>query len=394
MALPKLRSNRAHRASCTTRLLISALALLPLTSASVIAQTAAAPVKPPAVAGVDMAKFAPLPAAAKVNEARVKLGHHLFFDNRLAGDTSNACATCHDPAKGWGDGKPLSDSYTSLLYFRNAPSLLNVANRKYLMWDGRLEGADLGTAVRDMLTEAHTMNIDTRLAQERLKQAPDYMAMFEAAFGKGDPYGGKIYGAIAEYMKTIRTTNAPFDKFLSGDASALNAQQIEGLKVFAGKANCVACHSGATLSDGKLHVTGAPDNPDVNADADRQVTMLRHFATMGTPAYMNLRQDVGHYVVSKDKKDLGRFATPSLWDVGQTAPYMHSGMLKSLDEVVAFYDKGGGDAPAKSSLLKPLGLSGEEKAALVAFLGALTGDKPAVAKPALPKDAPRTHGTN
>lgn len=342
----------------------------------------------------DAAELAPLPAPPKINEARAKLGSILFFDSRLAGDTSNSCATCHDPTKGWADGKALSDSYTSLLYFRNAPSLFNVSGRKYLMWDGRLEGADLGTAVRDMLTEAHTMNIDTRLAQERLKQSPEYMAMFEAAYGKGDPYGGKIYGAIAEYMKTIVTTNAPLDKHLKGDAAALNDQQKAGLKLFTGKAGCATCHSGPMLSDGKLHVTGVPDNPEVNTNVDRQVTMLRHFATMGTPAYMNLRSDVGHYVVSKDAKDIGRFVSPSLWDVGQTAPYMHSGMFKTLAEVVDFYDKGGGVAANKSPSLKPLNLSADEKAALVAFLGAMTGDKPAVAKPQIPKDAPRTHGIN
>lgn len=340
------------------------------------------------------ADLAPLPAPPKVNEARSKLGSILFFDSRLAGDTSNSCATCHDPAKGWADGKALSDSYTSLLYFRNAPSLFNVAGRKYLMWDGRLEGADLGTAVRDMITEAHTMNMDSRLAQERLKQSPEYMALFEAAFGKGDPYGGKIYGAIAEYMKTIVTTNAPLDKHLKGDAKALTDQQKAGLALFTGKAGCSACHSGPMLSDGKLHVTGVPDNPEVNANADRQVTMLRHFATMGTPNYMNLRQDVGHYVVSKDTNDIGRFATPSLWDVGQTAPYMHSGLFKTLAEVVDFYDKGGGSAPNKALALKSLNLSADEKAALVALLGAMTGDKPTVPKPQIPKDAPRTHGTN
>jgi cytochrome c peroxidase len=338
--------------------------------------------------------LAPLPAPAKINEARAKLGGILFFDSRLAGDTSNACATCHDPAKGWGDGKPLSDSYTSLLYFRNAPSLFNVAGRKYLMWDGRLDGGDLGTSVRDMITEAHTMNMDTRLAQERLKQSPEYMALFEAAYGKGDPYGGKIYGAIAEYVKSIVTTNAPLDKYLKGDAAALSEQQKAGLALFTGKAGCAACHSGPMLSDGKLHVTGAPDNPEVNANVDRQVVMLRHFATMGTPNYMNLRADVGHYVVSKDTKDIGRFATPSLWDVGQTAPYMHSGMFKTLAEVVDFYDKGGGTAPNKTPQIKPLNLTADEKAALVAFLEAMTGDKPNVPKPQIPKDAPRTHGTN
>ncbi|MBI2978819.1 MAG: photosynthetic protein synthase I, partial [Rhodospirillales bacterium] len=296
--------------------------------------------------------------------------------------------------KGWADGKPLSSGYTSVEYFRNSPSLFNVANRRYLMWDGRLEGADLGTAVRDMLTEAHTMNMDSRLAQERLKQVPEYVRQFEAAFGPGDPYGGKIYGAIAEYLKTIRTTNAPFDRYLRGDAKALGTQQIEGLKLFAGKANCVQCHFGPTLSDGRLHVTGVADNPAVNAEVDRQVAMLRHFATMGVPNYMNLRRDVGHYVVSKETKDIGRFATPSLWDVGQTAPYMHSGVLKSLTEVIDFYDRGGGEAPNKSPLVKPLKLSTEEKAALVSFLGALTGDKPRVDTPKMPDYALREHGRN
>lgn len=366
--------------------------LLSLGIAFSVAQSAAQTT--PANPGVDLTKFAPLPAAPKVNDARAKLGHQLFFDARLSGDTGNSCASCHDPAKGWGDGKPLSSGYTSVEYFRNAPSLLNVASRRYLMWDGRLEGADLGTAVRDMLTEAHTMNMDSRLAQERLKQVPEYVRQFEAAFGPGDPYGGKIYGAIAEYLKTIRTTNAPFDRYLRGDAKALGTQQIEGLKLFAGKANCVQCHFGPTLSDGRLHVTGVADNPAVNAEVDRQVAMLRHFATMGVPNYMNLRRDVGHYVVSKETKDIGRFATPSLWDVGQTAPYMHSGVLKSLTEVIDFYDRGGGEAPNKSPLVKPLKLSTEEKAALVSFLGALTGDKPRVDTPKMPDYALREHGRN
>lgn len=349
---------------------------------------------PPAIAGVDLAKFAPAPVASKANETRAKLGFQLFFDARLSGDTGNSCASCHDPAKGWADAKPLSSGYTSVEYFRNVPSLLNVASRRYLMWDGRLDGSDLATAVRDMLTEAHTMNMDSRLAQERLKQVPEYVTQFSAAFGPGDPYGGKIYGAIAEYLKTIRTTNAAFDRYLRGDAKGLGKRQIEGLKLFAGKANCVQCHYGPTLSDGKLHATGVPDNPAVNAEVDRQTTMLRHFATMGVPNYMNLRRDVGHYVVSKDAKDIGRFATPSLWDVGQTAPYMHSGLFKTLAEAVDFYDRGGGETPNKSPLVKPLGLSVDEKAALVSFLGALTGDRPRVETPKLPDYALREHGRN
>lgn len=358
-------------------------------------------------AAEDQPGFAPLPDAKEVNADRAKLGEFLFFDERLSGDTGHSCASCHDPSKGWGTGEPMSHGYTGTLYFRNAPGLFNVADRKFLMWDGRLDGADLGTLVRDMITEAHTMNMDTRLAQERLKQVPEYVALTETAYG-GDPYGGKIYGAIAEYLKTIRTVNAPFDAFLRGEESALSEPARRGMELFAGKAGCISCHNGPMLSDFGLKATGVPDHPALtgaavdpgathaghsgdaegeDATALRQITMLRHFATMGTPNYMNLREDVGHYVVSKDKADWGKFVTPSLWDVGQTAPYMHSGIFATLPEVVAFYNAG-------NSRMAPLNLTAEEQADLVAFLESLTGDTPAVTPPELPEYAVREHGKN
>jgi cytochrome c peroxidase len=256
------------------------------------------------------------------------------------------------------------------------------------------------------------MNMDSRLAQERLKQAPEYAALFEEAFG-GDPYGGKIYAAIGEYLKTIRTVNAPFNAYLRGDEPALSDAAMRGMQLFAGKAGCAQCHSGAMLSDGGFHATGVPDHPDLtgkggagathsghvgqaaaNASADRQIAMLRHFATMGTPNYMNLRSDVGHYVVTKDEADIGKFVTPSLWDVGQTAPYMHSGVFATLAEVVDFYNAGSGEGPNKSALLKPLGLTDSERADLVAFLNSLTGDAPKVAEPELPEDEMREVGKN
>ena len=333
--------------------------------------------------------LAPLPDPPAVNDARAELGRMLFFDSRLSGDTGTACVTCHDPAQGWADGQELADGYTGVLYFRNAPSLFNAANRTFFMWDGRLDGADLGTVVRDSLTEAHTMQMDSRLAQERLKQIPEYMAMFDAAYG-AEPYGGRMYGAIGEFLKTIRTHGAPFDAYLRGDNDAISAQAKRGLDLFAGRADCVACHSGPMLSDGGLHALGVPDNPAVDGDATRQIAMLRHFATMGTPNYMNLRTDVGHYVVTKDPADIGRFVTPSLWDIGQTAPYMHSGVFATLEEVVDFYDAGGGGGAG----LSPLGLSDADKADLVAFLQSLTGDPPNIAEPDLPDYQLRELGEN
>ncbi len=359
-----------------------------IVSGVVAAGAAFAQSAPPAPA----TKLAPLPDAPKIDEKRAALGAKLFFDERLSGDTSTSCATCHDPAKGW-SGKPLSDGYSSVSYFRNAPGLFNAAFRKRFMWDGRLDGSDGATLVRDMITEAHFMNADTRLVQERLKQIPDYADAFKAAYG-GDPYGGSIYGSVAEFLKTIRTVDAPLDKYLRGEATALSAEQKAGMALFEGKAGCVACHAGATLSDGKQHATGAPDHPDLGKDAERQLSMLRHYSTMGVPAFMNRRSDVGLYTVTKDDKDLGKFQTPPLWDVGQTAPYMHSGVFATLSQVVDFYDAGGGMSPNKSSMLKPLGLTADEKKALVAFLESMTGAKPMVMRPKLPDMALREQGKN
>jgi cytochrome c peroxidase len=381
-----------HKSFCVARADQAAAAFL----ASILLTASASPDASAQTAGSAPALqsvFAPLPDLPKIDEKRAKLGELLFFDNRLSGDTGNSCATCHNPAKGWGDGKPLSVGYTSVEYFRNAPTLFNTFARKRFTWDARLDGSDQGTLVRDMITEAHTMNADTRLVQERLKQVPQYSEAFKAAFG-GDPYGGMIYGAVGEYLKTIRTTNAPFDKFLRGDAGALSDQQREGMELFAGKAGCAACHGGATLSDAKVHAIGVPDHSDLSKNAERQITMLRHYATMGVPNFMNRRSDLGYYVVTKDDIDIGKFLTPSLWDVGQTGPYMHSGLFATLEEVVDFYDKGGGPTPNKSALVKALGLSAEEKQALVAFLQSLTGDKPAVAPPKLPDYAMRGLGQN
>lgn len=328
-------------------------------------------------------EFGRLGGAPEVDEARAELGRMLFFDTRLSGDDSTSCASCHSPDAGWTTRLPLSDGYTSTPYFRNSPSLFNVAERNTLHWDARLDGSDLGTASRDGIVEAHFMNADSRLVQERLKQVPEYVEMFEAAYGD-EPYGGRIYGALAEFMKTLRTTEAPFMAYLDGDGGALSEEARRGLELFQGKAGCAACHTGPTLSDGEVHVMGVPDHPMLATDADRQITMLRYYSTSGVPAYMNRRSDIGHYAVTKDDDDLGAFATPSLWDVGQTAPYMHSGVFDTLEEVVRFYDRGGGNAPNVSGMLRPLSLTSSERDALVAFLESLTGAEPDVTVPELP----------
>lgn len=347
-----------------------------------------------ALAGLATASFAadlaPLPEP-KFNKAQAELGRYFFFDERMSGDAALSCATCHSPQKGWSDGMPLSKGYPASEYFRNSPTILNAGFKKRFMWDGRLDGSDAGTLVRDMITEAHTMNADGRLVQERVKQVPEYVEMWQTAVKKGDdPNGMRIFNIIGEFVKSVVSKNAPIDRFLKGDQSALNGTQREGYELFKGKANCVSCHNGPLGSDGNLHRTGVPENPAITAEPLRHITMLRHFSTSGMPNYMNTHTDVGAYAITKDPMDKGKFATPSLRDLKYTAPYMHNGMFRTLDEVVDFYSKGGG----AGAELKPLNLDDSEKRALVAFLESLSGDPVVVDKPKLPAYKVRVFGKN
>lgn len=321
-----------------------------------------------AVAQAAAPDLAPLPEA-KFNKDQAELGRYLFFDVRLSGDAALSCATCHDPNKGWGDGQPLSKGYPASEYFRNSPSIVNAGFKKRFMWDGRLDGSDVGTLVRDMITEAHTMNMDSRLLQERLKQVPEYNAMWQK-FRKDDINGMRVYGVVGEFVKSVVSKNVPIDRYLKGEQSALTEEQKQGYALFKGKAGCVACHNGPLGSDGNLHRTGVPENPAITAEPLRHITMLRHYSTSGMPNYMNTHTDVGAYAITKDERDRGKFATPSLRELKYTAPYMHNGVFASLDQVIDFYDKGGG----AGSELKPLGLSAAEKKQLAAFLDALSGE--------------------
>lgn len=335
------------------------------------------------------ADLAPMPEAKPGNAVMVELGRHLFFDRRLSGDWGVSCATCHDPQKGWGDGKALSTGYPSMEYFRNSPTVLNAAYRKRFMWDGRLDGADVGTLVRDMITETHTMNMDGRLMQERLQQVPEYEALWKQ-WRKDDINGMRVFNVVGEFVKSLQSTNAPFDRFIKGDAAAISDEAKAGYALFKGKAGCVACHNGPIGSDGQLHRTGVPEHPDVLANPLRTITMLRHYATSGMPNYMNARTDVGFYAISKNPQDTGKFQTAQLRDLKYTAPYMHNGIFATLDEVVAFYNAGGG----KDSGLKPLGLTSEEQKSLVAFLLTLSGDPVTVETPPSPEMKLRTFGKN
>ncbi len=293
------------------------------------------------------------------------LGKRLFYDVRISGDTTLSCASCHQPEKAFTDGNALSDAYSGARHFRNTPTLANVGHRAAWFHDGRV-GTNLNDVTREMITETYMMNMDMRIMQERLKQDPVYVKMFEAA-GLGEPSNGGARKAIENFLKTITSSDAPFD------TGKMSASAKRGWGLFKGKANCAACHSGNRFTDDKPHNIGVPDNPDIWADPLRHITFVTFAKFQGVENYMNVRRDLGAYIRTRRDGTERSFMTPTLRELTYTAPYMHNGVFGTLEEVVEFYNKGGGDDPNKDTRLKPLNLIASEKKDLVEFLKSLSG---------------------
>ena len=322
------------------------------------------------LAGPAFADPAPLGPveAPEVNEAKALLGQRLFFDKRLSGDAALACASCHKPENGFADGMALSLAYPGSKGFRNTPTLINTALAANWFHDGRL-GTNLNDVTRESITEDYMMNMDMRLMQERVKQDPLYVEMFEAA-GYGEPSNGSIRKAIPEYLATLISRGSPFDEGTMSEA-AQNGQTL-----FEGKAGCISCHNGPRLTDDQAYNIGTPKNPDIWSDPMRHMTYAAFAQFMGIENYMNIRRDVGAQIIRHpaDGSDIGKFNTPTLRELTYTAPYMHNGTFDSLFEVVAFYNAGGGEDANKDARIKPLGLTFAEQKDLVAFLESLSGE--------------------
>jgi cytochrome c peroxidase len=318
---------------------------------------------------------------AAPTDAQLTLGKLLFFDRRLSNNNSLGCSSCHQPDKAFADTEGLSRGYPSLKLFRNTPSLLNVVYSPTLYWDGRMTGSDLSSVVRDHLTEAHFMAADGRLVVERMKQVPEYVDLFQEAYGS-EPLFGKILDAIAAYVRSLKSPPAPFDRYQAGQNDMISADAQAGWKLFQGKAGCVRCHSGVRFTDDGFHNLDVPNSNGWLDDPERQIAFRRFFRVLGTPGYKTLDNDAGRFVVRFDEKDRGRFRTPSLREVARTAPYMHNGGLSTLEEVVRFYNAGGGTK--QNAELKPLGLSDAEQSQLVEFLKSLSSSPNEVTVPELP----------
>ncbi len=298
----------------------------------------------------------PIPSHNLQFNSKVELGKLLFFDPRLSKDDSVSCASCHVPAAGFADPRQFSLGVGGKQGGRNAPSAMNAAYNHLQFWDGRagsLEEQALGP-IQNPIEMAETLNgVVTKLSRVKV-----YQARFQAVFGD-DVSADGIAKAIAAFERTLISTNSPFDRSIAGDKSALSGSAQRGLELFQGKARCVLCHNGPNFTDNKFHHIGVPQTGP-------------------------LREDVGRYAVTKREADRRAFKTPSLRSVALTAPYMHTGGFKTLDEVVDFYNGGGEAVPGKDAFMSALNLTDQEKKDLVEFMNSLTGELTNMAPPKLP----------
>jgi cytochrome c peroxidase len=287
----------------------------------------------------------PVPADNPQEAKRIELGRRLFFDTRLSRDRAQSCASCHDASRAFCDGRPRALGFHGRELARNSPTVLNAAFNSYQFWDGR--AATLEEQAGGPMLAAGEMNMTREEVVARVRAARDYRRRFRAVFG-GEPSFDEIAKAIASFERTLVTPDSAFDRYARGERGALSAAEKRGLVLFVGKAACTQCHKGPNFTDDRFHrVAAAP-------------------------------LDVGRFAVSAKEEDRGAFKTPTLRNAALTAPYMHDGRFRTLQEVVDFYDRGGDGGPAQSPLIFALDLTTQEKADLVSFLSSLSGRLPVV----------------
>lgn len=287
------------------------------------------------------------PADNPSTAEKVALGKLLFFDPLLSENNDMACATCHHPDQGFGDGQAVANGPDGPLS-RNAPTLWNVAYPKTLFWDGREDS--LEAQVQFPLTHPNEMGVtDLTALEAELRANPEYVALFNAAFGGGEQAvsADNLARALAAFQRSLLSQNSPFDRYAAGDFDALTPQQRRGLALFrSGATRCFECHAAPTFASDTFRVVGVPDD------------------------------DPGRAGVAPDGQS-GAFRVPTLRNIALTGPYMHNGSLATLEEVVDFYADGGGHAFGVDNVdvfVNEFELSDQERADLVAFLYALTDE--------------------
>ena len=302
-----------------------------------------------------------IPRDNPLTAEKVSLGKQLYFDKRLSSDNTISCASCHDPKKGWSNGEAFATGVDGQVGGRSAPTIINSGYSYFQFWDGRavqLEGQALGPIQNPI-----EMNLSLDDMVARLNSIDGYRSQFQSVFGT-DATADGVAKAIASFERTILSGNAPYDRYKAGDETALSAAAARGMALYFNKAHCSACHGGHNFSDAAFHNIG------VGYDADA-----------------GSFKDEGRFASSGMEGDRGAFRTPTLRDIRHSAPYMHDGSLKTLKEVVAFYNKGGEPNAQLDEEIFPLKLTEQEQQDLVQFLkeGLSSSQYPAVDPPSLPE---------
>ena len=333
----------------------------------------------------------PIPADNPMTPEKIALGEKLFYDPILSGNNGMPCSACHLPDAGWTVQDKISFGYPGTTHWRNSQTIVNSAYYGKLFWAGA--SGSLEHQARSAARGGVAGNGEDDMMEARLAFVPEYREAFRDVFGDDWPNVRHAYMAIAAYERSIVQTDTPFDNYMNGDDAALDETQKRGLDLFAGKAGCISCHNGPLLSDESYYNLGVPHYDGWEEDPLAQITFRFELFAKGSTEemYRTTKDDPGLYFRTKQKSDKGKFRTPSLRYTKYTYPYMHNGMLETLNDVVEFYNAGGGEnefAANKSALISPLDLSDSEVDDLVAFLESLSGEELVPDEPDLPEMEP------
>jgi cytochrome c peroxidase len=276
---------------------------------------------------------------------KADLGRLLYFDPRLSADGTVSCATCHNPKYAFTDGAAVSTGVRGQKGKRSAPTVINRAYSLAQFWDGR--APTLEEQAKGPMANPIEMGSNHDTIVDNLTKIQGYRVLFAKSFGTGDITIDHIAKAITTFERTVMSGNSPYDRYKAGQKSAMTPAQVHGMDIFFNKAKCDACHEGVNFTSNMY--------ANLGVGADRP------------------EPDAGRYAVTNEPKDWGAFKTPTLREIARTAPYMHDGSLKTLEDVVEYYDRGGTPNKNLDQRIKPLHLANQDKKDLVAFLNALSG---------------------
>jgi cytochrome c peroxidase len=330
--------------------------------------------------GVDPVAWASIyvPADNELTADRIALGRKLYFDTRLSKDGTLACATCHDVSRGFTDHRSVSEGIGDHLGKRSAPTTMNAAMLQSQFWDGRAPSLE-EQAKLPILNPIEMGHPDAASAMAAVNTDQAYQGLFQKAYGRAPNYDD-LGRALGSFERTLIFLDAPFDRFAAGDRTALSAAAQRGLELFNGKARCVSCHminsSNPLGTDNRFHNIGvSARKQNFEALAGQALGILNQNSSTEALDKLALQTDMselGRFLFSKQRQDIGSFKTEQLRNVGLTAPYMHDGSLHTLWDVLDHYNKGGETNAYLDGGIEPLNLSENEINDVVAFLFALT----------------------